>query len=108
MSVEQLLPPPLPLPLPLNDPPRPRPEFLLGDESDLTYESDARDYLDRGDFYYVKSKEIQSTLNSTEMPNEAATHLLLLLQSTLALMKSPTSLRVTFAEKEYSICYIYP
>jgi hypothetical protein len=60
-SVEQLLPPPLPLTLPPNDPPRPRPEFLLGDESDLPYKSDARDYLDLGDFYYVKGNTVQKS-----------------------------------------------
>ena len=47
----------LPLPLQQN-PPRPQPEFLLGDESDLPYESEAGDYLDRNDFYLVRGNTI--------------------------------------------------
>ena len=43
-----------PQPLQLSDPPRLRREFLLGDETDVPYESDARDYIDRDSFYYVK------------------------------------------------------
>ena len=40
------------------DPQRPQPEFLIGDESDLPYQSESEDYLDHRDFYLVKGNTI--------------------------------------------------
>jgi hypothetical protein len=50
-STSQLL---QPQPQQPTDPPRQRREFLLGDESDVPYESDPIDYIDWDSFYYVK------------------------------------------------------
>jgi hypothetical protein len=52
-SLEALLPLP-----PQRDPQRPQPEFLLGDESDLPYQSESGDYLDHRDFDLVKGNTI--------------------------------------------------
>jgi hypothetical protein len=47
------------LPLPTQQNPQgPQPGFLLGDESDLPYQSESGDYLDQNDFYLVRGNTI--------------------------------------------------